>query len=452
MRATRESPSDVSSASLLSHLTHMFPNQVDVRLYATPQIQPGSTKARLVGRRFNEGFGLQHMKVYGFDDDVVISGANLSGEYFSQRKDRYLLIKGNKLLADYLHTLILTVCRFSYALRYDGRPLPQHVTSANFDDYSAEANELYGAKFTLTWDGGRDILMCEDADGTVGPGCFSQHVVFPQRKWAPLASDAIARFTQRWNERMASASVPDKSVDTQVVPLLQMGPLNITNETDMIPCMRKYLAELRTKNLGGNSRTLVDLTSGYFSLSETYRALVLSDELHDHSGGTPVVFRLVAASPKANGFYRSKGVSRRIPDAYTYLESLFWNEVVKKGLDKNGIGGASPPVELREWQKYPWTYHEKGIWISPPEISGAVLPLATLIGSSNYGARSESLDLECSLLVTTSATQLRRMFQDEVADMREDATVLMDSAAFDSPKRKVSPLTRFLARLVRAML
>ena len=453
MRATRESPKDVSSASLLAHLTQMFPNQVDIRLYATPQIQPGSAKARLVGKRFNEGFGLQHMKVYGFDDDVIISGANLSSEYFSQRKDRYLLVKGNTTLADYLHTLILTVSRFSYALRYTGSPIADEAVSPHFDDYSVQGNELYLAPFMLSWDGGRDLLMCEDADGTVGHACFSHHTIFPQKQWAPTAADAVSRFTKRWRERTEAISGSSTPADTQIVPLLQMGPLGVTQERDMIPYMREYLGALHmSTSPRGNSRTVVDITSGYFSLSDAYRSLVLADELHSEPGRTPVSFRLVAASPKSNGFYKSKGLSGRIPDAYTYLEQQFWNEVVRKGLNTGGVDGAFPNVELREWQKYPWTYHEKGIWISPPEICGAVLPLATLIGSSNFGIRSEKLDLECTLLVTTSGPGLRRALSDEIADMREDANVIMDSARFESPSRRVSPLTRFLTRLVRPML
>ena len=118
MRATRESPQSASSASLLSHLASMFPDQVDLRLYATPVLSPNSIASRIIGKRLNEGFGLQHMKVYGFDDDVIITGANLSRDYFTRRMDRYLLIREHKPLANYLHALILLLSRFSYALLY----------------------------------------------------------------------------------------------------------------------------------------------------------------------------------------------------------------------------------------------------------------------------------------------------------------------------------------------
>ena len=36
----------------------------------------------------NESAGVQHMKAYVFDNDVVMSGANLEDNYFTDRLDR----------------------------------------------------------------------------------------------------------------------------------------------------------------------------------------------------------------------------------------------------------------------------------------------------------------------------------------------------------------------------
>jgi CDP-diacylglycerol--glycerol-3-phosphate 3-phosphatidyltransferase len=71
LRTTREHPSP-SSASLISSLHAAFPGRVRLSLYHTPDLS-GWTK-RVVPRRFDEGWGLWHGKVYGFDDDVLISG------------------------------------------------------------------------------------------------------------------------------------------------------------------------------------------------------------------------------------------------------------------------------------------------------------------------------------------------------------------------------------------
>ena len=467
MRATRESPQSASSASLLSHLASMFPDQVDLRLYATPVLRPNSIASRIIGKRFNEGFGLQHMKVYGFDDDVIITGANLSRDYFTRRMDRYLLIREHKPLANYLHALILLLSRFSYALLYDGDPsLLSHVKGhiEDMDDSSSDYVQLTRSAFRLHWDGGSDLLLAEDTDGTIATAglCPSTRACL-ETNWRSSATQALQDFTMRWYER-AKAQRP-ASGDTRIVPLLQLGQLAITQETDMIPILTQYLSALSPRALGPTAArpyTTVDLTSGYFTLSGLYKSLVLSDAIHRHSQA-PVFFRLVAASPEANGFFGSRGLSGRIPAAYTLLEKLFWNRVVDKQLHapvhpyvdvSDPISeGPLAPVELREWSKYGWTYHEKGLWITGPSLAQPVLsPATTLIGSSNYGARSEKFDVECSLLITTQSPQLQDTLAKEVQEMRESARTRMDTATFRSKERRVDAVTQVLTRLLRPLL
>lgn len=61
------------SASLVAPLQAEFgPDRVDLRAFHTPKLH-GLLKA-ILPRRINEGWGLQHMKIYGFDDEVVLSG------------------------------------------------------------------------------------------------------------------------------------------------------------------------------------------------------------------------------------------------------------------------------------------------------------------------------------------------------------------------------------------
>lgn len=55
-----------------------------------------------------EVLGVHHQKIYIFDDRVVMGGANLSKNYFLNRKDRYLSIRSQQLsdfLFDYLQIL-----------------------------------------------------------------------------------------------------------------------------------------------------------------------------------------------------------------------------------------------------------------------------------------------------------------------------------------------------------
>lgn len=71
---------------------------------------------QVLPQRWNETVGLQHMKLYVFDDSVLISGANLSHDYFTNRQDRYLLVDEATELADFCDRLVGTVCRFSFRL------------------------------------------------------------------------------------------------------------------------------------------------------------------------------------------------------------------------------------------------------------------------------------------------------------------------------------------------
>ena len=49
--------------------------------------------------------GTHHIKYYIFDNDVILTGANLSESYFTERQDRWYVIKNCKELADYLEGL-----------------------------------------------------------------------------------------------------------------------------------------------------------------------------------------------------------------------------------------------------------------------------------------------------------------------------------------------------------
>lgn len=71
LRGTRMSRGQ-SSATLLLPLIKEYPNQIQVSMYHTPDLT-GLLKKTLP-QRFNESIGLMHLKVYGFDNNVMLSG------------------------------------------------------------------------------------------------------------------------------------------------------------------------------------------------------------------------------------------------------------------------------------------------------------------------------------------------------------------------------------------
>jgi CDP-diacylglycerol---glycerol-3-phosphate 3-phosphatidyltransferase len=72
LRGTRETPNP-SCASLLAPLIKEFgEDRAEIRMFHTPNLT-GLRKA-IIPKRINEGWGLQHMKLYGFDDELILSG------------------------------------------------------------------------------------------------------------------------------------------------------------------------------------------------------------------------------------------------------------------------------------------------------------------------------------------------------------------------------------------
>lgn len=72
LRGTREAPNP-SSASLLAPLVEEFgADRVEIRMYHTPNLT--GLRKKYIPTRINEGWGLQHMKLYGVDDEIIMSG------------------------------------------------------------------------------------------------------------------------------------------------------------------------------------------------------------------------------------------------------------------------------------------------------------------------------------------------------------------------------------------
>lgn len=69
-RSTRPGPR--STAKLLLPLRAQFPDRFHVSFFRSPSLR--GTLAALVPPRFNEGWGTWHAKIYGVDDEVMISG------------------------------------------------------------------------------------------------------------------------------------------------------------------------------------------------------------------------------------------------------------------------------------------------------------------------------------------------------------------------------------------
>lgn len=277
---TRGSRGEINSRSLLMPMLQEFggkpssdtssgeatepSGQVQVALYHSPRLR--GLVRWLLPERWNETVGLTHLKVYLFDDTLILSGANLSDQYFRNRQDRYVVFHDCPHLADYFARVVQTVSSFSLQLQAD------------------------------------DSV-------TVHPG-FNIHPFKDDR--TAFVSAAHQRLSELIKPNTDTPPTPRKSgssADTWVFPLLQMAPLGITQDQEVTEHLLAHAPP----------RSTLRLATGYFNLTERYSNIILNNKSS--------CFHLLVASPKVNGFYGAEGVSGVIPTVYTLLLRQFFSRV-----------------------------------------------------------------------------------------------------------------------------
>lgn len=369
LRGTREAPQQHSLASLLVTLVEKFgAHRADIRMYHTPHLS--GLKKNWAPKRLNESFGLQHMKLYGVDDEIILSGANLSEDYFTDRQDRYYVFKDKKM-TDYYFKVHSAISSLSYQL----------LTTSAPKGYQ---------NFRLSWP--TSNKSCEpdlNLHRFIGDASL---VLEPLLKQHDL--DSFEKFTNT------------EEADTIVYAVSQFTPL-LPRENDT---STEKPAILRLLSFLDSPKIRWWFTAGYFNMLPQIQEKLLNGQ----ASGT-----LITASMKANSFYKSSGASYYIPEAYLLIAKKFLEQIQKQGKEQL--------IKLFEWQNGVvntpggWSYHAKGIWISVPDEEE---PSITVIGSSNYTRRAYSLDLESNAVVITKDPDLKKRMKREIDNLMTHAQEL----------------------------
>ena len=407
LRGTREAPNP-SSASLLVPLVAEFgADRVEVRMYHTPNLT--GLRKKHIPKRINEGWGLQHMKLYGADDAILLSGANLSTDYFTNRQDRYHLFASAELTEFYwklqrgVASLSFRIDPEDTAVKADGFRMVWPATNAA--PSPLEAPKEFVSKATA-------VLRA---------------LIVPHAK--PLPSPVSST-----NTGPGSGPGPDTSVYV-LAQLTQLLTPDCSTERPAVTRVLERLADEAEKKRDTYKDASWTFTAGYFNPDPSLTRLLLATGCA--RGNT-----VITASPQANGFYKSAGVSGLLPDAYTFLAHRFLRAVNQQG--------RSSAITLKEWQRGTvgqpggWTYHAKGLWVNLPGSAGTL----TLVGSSNYTKRSYSLDLEANALVVTRNPALQARLRDEQAWLQAHATAVTQDD-FAQPSRRVRLHVRVAMWLVQ---
>ncbi|EXJ83848.1 phosphatidylserine synthase [Capronia coronata CBS 617.96] len=434
LRGTREDP-EPSCATLLAPLVSQFGDRVRVSMFHTPNLN--GWKKKYMPKRINEGWGLQHMKLYGFDDEIMLSGANLSNDYFTDRQDRYHIFS-SKELTDFYAAVHEAVCDLSYTL------VPSDQRPGGFE------------------------LISPHERGFPDP-------LWHTKRFKAYAKQSLEPLIHK-KARQKMFPVPFTKDKTFVYPLAQFDillgqPRNMafldyefaTYTSTEKPALTRLLTNLADDERLRNSTWT--FTAGYFNIDPDICELLIAaaPEVGKALSGPGTedfekACTVITASPWANGFYGSKGVSGMLPAAYTLLSRRFLRTVAK--------AGKTDVIQLKEWRKGTvgepggMTYHAKGLWVTlPPQPgpgadSAAVVdetgPSITVVGSSNYTKRSYSLDLEIGAMVVTGDEGLKARLKQETENLQANATVVTqdDLAKID---RRVGLKVRLALWLVEAL-
>ncbi|XP_043924098.1 CDP-diacylglycerol--glycerol-3-phosphate 3-phosphatidyltransferase, mitochondrial [Protopterus annectens] len=389
---TRGSRGKKNSRTMLLPLLKKFPDQIRISLYHTPDLR-GILKL-LMPERFNETIGLQHIKVYLFDDDVILSGANLSDSYFTNRQDRYILLKGCSEIADFFEELVNAIGDASLQLQQD-------------DTVKMKRGMVHPYQ-------GCRSKFCKAANQRI------MEVVNSTKEKQQHHNTTRERLTDREQTMLSDTqSSNDETIrDTWVYPLIQMKPFGIR------------LDEMITKALltEAEEESRIFLTSGYFNLTRTYMDLVLH---------TRADYQILLASPEVNGFFGAKGVAGAIPAAYVYIACQFYDRVCQLGMHGR--------IHLHEYFRKDWTFHAKGLWYY---LSGSSLPCLTLIGSPNFGYRSVHRDLEAQVAIVTENIELQRQLYQEQEQLYCRSSEI-SSSTFQQPNRYVKLWVKLVTPLIK---
>lgn len=415
---------NVTLNSSIDHIAKLISefgsDRVICNLYMTPKYT--QWKRFWYPKRFNEVIGLQHMKFYGFDDEkIVITGANLSRDYFTNRQDRYFVINSTEI-NKYYFKLMNLINKISY--RLDMTNLGPKI-SWPIENLTVEPTKN---KFKFI----SDVSNClsnfiNESNFTKAKKDNWQTVVFP-----------ISQFTPLFEKRN------DNSNELKTI-------LNILNELNK---------NNSTPSKDNSNKELIDwiFTAGYFNIIPPISKSLLqannhSKEICQLNHAENIV---ITASPKANGFYQSKGISKHLPSAYLYLSKKFLKRVEK--LKQNNANRNK--IQLREWERgvvnqpNGWSYHAKGIWFRSNTIDPTKdkinNPILTIVGSSNYTSRSYSLDLESNLLILTKDPILQKNLSFEINNLLQYTKPI--SLNDFSGDRHISKTIKFITNLVKKKL
>lgn len=350
-----------TSPSSSSSPVHLFP------------VLPRSLR-RLLPSPFDEVAGVFHMKVYIVDDCMIISGANLSREYFETRVDRYLHVCESPLV-EWYSQLVDVLCDYA-AIPYDPTsPLDDGEANSSHEQRSRRQRQLFRKL--------RALLVSNDSGGD---GSEIKQ---------PLSYDLVDRDFSADEGHPVAYAVP-----TFHLPQYYIDDCCPPNESAASPLLfRQDTAVWQSllsaaRQPGKNNTMLITMRIATAYLNPTP---IFSANPDRDSDSIEKIF--LTAGQASHGFRSVE--KRRLKD---------WIPVSYQRVAEE-IGRDNLSTSVYYYHRPGWTYHAKGMWLSSCRRSESVGGDPLLLdstkndvllvthGSGNFGYRSEDRDIESHLLL-----------------------------------------------------
>ena len=260
------------------------------------------------------------------------------------------------------------------------------------------------SKFSLHLQSNGEFVASPEFQGSESAGNFVQK-----------SRDLMRKFLSQQKEQH-SVSLEGEDWDTVIFPTVQMGVFNIDQDC-------RLTSEILRAGLENSKYSFA---TGYFNLTTSF--------MKDILGQRDSRYNILMAHPEANGFLGAKFPAGGIPHAYTLIARKFWSEAQQKDGER---------LRMFEWRKAGWTFHGKGLWYSQTS-----LPCLTMVGSPNFGYRSERRDLESQIVVLTRSIELQERLGQEEARLYSPAS-MVDLNTWKEEDRQVPTWVQWVVKFAR---
>ena len=447
------------------------PSRVKVLLLQIPPLQrvplvPRTVVQTLLQKKpmLGELLGVYHAKFCVFDDLCLLTGANLSEEYFTQRQDRYLLVHGANQSQG--QTLAQTQAQAQTQTQTSSAPLATFL--------QALVGCLEQHCHSLHADGHLDapwVTPTPEVLQVTLAGFSAAHRTSQRDRSTSTGADVVSDSSR--DEKQTDTEDAEEAglgvVHTVAYPVLQLGAAGWNSEAHFLPRVMRTLAGPTLQATTGLRLHAAAVSSPYPSFTQMFSGALgaLSVKLRGAGAGAgagsgedtkeqqpePLVtspLTLITPGPNAHGFSSASGMKALVPHMHeSSLQRALRTAGCAPGADNH----------LYRYDRPGWTYHAKGLWCSLTSANslnssdnstncdgyGSKLPPGvelTYIGSSNLGARSVHRDLELGFVLVTRKDQLRKALQREKMQLVRHSSIQTKLPAMSHRARVLSNLLR----------